>query len=71
MATRLSARNNRLPLISHRAHLALYRHMPDDTQTRGIETTLYFGYGSNIWIEQMDRRCPDNKYIGLGVLRDW
>jgi hypothetical protein len=46
-------------------------HMSDETQTRGIEQTLYFGYGSNIWIEQMNRRCPDNKYIGVGVLREW
>jgi gamma-glutamylcyclotransferase len=42
--------------------------MPDDTQS---EQTLYFGYGSNIWIEQMNSRCPDNKYIGVGVLREW
>jgi gamma-glutamylcyclotransferase len=45
--------------------------MPDDTHMRGIKPTLYFGYGSNIWIEQMNRRCPNNKYIGLGVLREW
>ncbi|KAH9006286.1 hypothetical protein EDB86DRAFT_3097965 [Lactarius hatsudake] len=32
---------------------------------------VYFGYGSNLWIDQMNRRCPDNKYIGLGVLREW
>ncbi|KAF8271043.1 Butirosin biosynthesis, BtrG-like protein [Lactarius quietus] len=42
--------------------------MPDDTQA---EQALYFGYGSNIWVEQMNRRCPENKYFGLGVLRDW
>ena len=42
--------------------------MPDDAQTHEI---LYFGYGSNVWIDQMNRRCPDNKYIGVAVLREW
>ncbi|KAH9067743.1 Butirosin biosynthesis, BtrG-like protein [Lactarius vividus] len=45
--------------------------MPKKTQNRGIKPTLYFGYGSNLWIDQMNRRCPDNKYIGLGVLYEW
>ncbi|KAH9047328.1 Butirosin biosynthesis, BtrG-like protein [Lactarius hengduanensis] len=46
--------------------------MPNhNTQNRGVKPTLYFGYGSNLWIDQMNRRCPDNKYIGLGVLREW
>lgn len=49
---------------------ALRHHMPDDTQI-GTKPTLYFGYGSNLWIDQMNRRCPDNKYIGVGVLREW
>ncbi|KAF9782789.1 hypothetical protein BJ322DRAFT_1072619 [Thelephora terrestris] len=31
----------------------------------------YFGYGSNLWIDQMNRRCPDNKLVGLGILRGW
>jgi len=43
-----------------------------NTQTRGTKPMVYyFGYGSNIWIDQMNRRCPDNKYIGLGLLRGW
>ncbi|KAI0250085.1 hypothetical protein BJV78DRAFT_1128594 [Lactifluus subvellereus] len=33
--------------------------------------TLYFGYGSNLWVDQMKRRCPENRYVGVGVLRDW
>ncbi len=32
--------------------------------------TLYFGYGSNMWREQMERRCPQSSYIGLGRLPD-
>lgn len=33
--------------------------------------TLYFGYGSNLWLDQMKRRCPSSKYIGIATLRDW
>ncbi|KAF9649330.1 hypothetical protein BDM02DRAFT_3094995 [Thelephora ganbajun] len=32
---------------------------------------LYFGYGSNLWLDQMIRRCPESKFIGLGVLQGW
>lgn len=64
--------NNNLPFKDTRAGLPqsspCTAHMPDDTQA---EQALYFGYGSNIWVEQMNRRCPENKYFGLGVLRDW
>jgi hypothetical protein len=33
--------------------------------------TLYFGYGSNLWKQQMDRRCPENKFLGTARLPDW
>lgn len=32
---------------------------------------LYFAYGSNMFIQQMDIRCPDNRLIGRGVLFDY
>ena len=32
---------------------------------------LYFGYGSNLWLDQMARRCPESKFVGLGILRGW
>ncbi|KXN91490.1 Gamma-glutamylcyclotransferase [Leucoagaricus sp. SymC.cos] len=32
---------------------------------------LYLGYGSNMWIEQMVRRCPQSKCLGIGFLLDW
>jgi hypothetical protein len=40
--------------------------MPDDG-LRDPQTTptFYFGYGSNMWIDQMNRRCTENKYIGI------
>ncbi|KAJ6597159.1 Butirosin biosynthesis, BtrG-like protein [Mycena vulgaris] len=33
--------------------------------------TLYFGYGSNFWRQQMDARCPENKFLGTARLSDW
>jgi hypothetical protein len=33
--------------------------------------TLYFGYGSNVWMDQMNRRCPESRYIATAVLHDW
>lgn len=29
---------------------------------------LYFAYGSNLWQEQMQQRCPDHRIIGQGQL---
>ena len=31
-------------------------------------TTLYFGYGSNLWRDQMIRRCPQSTFAGIGRL---
>ena len=36
-----------------------------------LKHSVNFGYGSNLWHEQMDKRCPDNKFLGIGILRDW
>ncbi|KAH9965414.1 Butirosin biosynthesis, BtrG-like protein [Russula dissimulans] len=44
--------------------------MPDSA-TRGSARSLYFGYGSNIWIDQMSRRCPENKFVGVALLQGW
>jgi len=30
--------------------------------------TLYFGYGSNLWLHQMSLRCPTSAYRGLARL---
>jgi gamma-glutamylcyclotransferase (GGCT)/AIG2-like uncharacterized protein YtfP len=32
---------------------------------------LYFAYGSNMWQEQMDNRCPEHRYLGHGTLKDY
>ncbi|KAK4459917.1 hypothetical protein QBC42DRAFT_307497 [Cladorrhinum samala] len=31
----------------------------------------YFGYGSNLWLDQMSRRCPSSPHTGIGLLRGY
>ncbi|ESK89857.1 aig2 family protein [Moniliophthora roreri MCA 2997] len=33
--------------------------------------TLTFSYGSNMWIDQMKRRCPEHRLIGVAKLEKW
>ncbi|EMD85349.1 hypothetical protein COCC4DRAFT_206505 [Bipolaris maydis ATCC 48331] len=30
--------------------------------------TIYFGYGSNLWLHQMTTRCPSSTYVGIARL---
>lgn len=32
---------------------------------------VYFGYGSNMWRDQMVRRCPQHKFLGVGCIENW
>lgn len=32
---------------------------------------LYFAYGSNLWLDQMARRCPGSTFVGIAALKDW
>ena len=32
---------------------------------------FYFAYGSNMWIKQMQTRCPNHRLVGGGVLRGY
>jgi gamma-glutamylcyclotransferase len=32
---------------------------------------LYFGYGSNLWIQQMHKRCPGSHFVGIGRLKGY
>jgi gamma-glutamylcyclotransferase len=34
-------------------------------------TKLYFAYGSNLWLEQMQNRCPSHRVIGAGILENY
>lgn len=37
-------------------------------KSRSGTETLYFGYGSNLWLDQMRMRCPNSTYAGIGRL---
>jgi len=32
---------------------------------------LYFGYGSNLWLQQMATRCPDSTFAGIACLYNY
>ena len=32
---------------------------------------LYFAYGSNMWLKQMQARCPDHRLVGSGALKGY
>ena len=36
-----------------------------------MKTTLYAGYGSNLNMKQMERRCPNSKLVTKSVIPDW
>lgn len=33
--------------------------------------TVYFGFGSNLWLEQMRTRCPTSNYLGVARLNGY
>ncbi|KAG8628334.1 hypothetical protein KVT40_004207 [Elsinoe batatas] len=36
-----------------------------------VQASIYFGYGSNLWKQQMRLRCPDSKYLGVARLNGY
>ena len=38
---------------------------------KGVDTVLYFAYGSNLWRQQMAVRCPEHREVGPGRLNGW
>lgn len=34
-------------------------------------STVYFGYGSNLWRHQMEQRCPQSEFLGVARLNDY
>jgi gamma-glutamylcyclotransferase len=39
--------------------------------TSSTSATIYFGYGSNLWLHQMTTRCPTSTYLGVARLRNY
>lgn len=35
------------------------------------DLTIYFGFGSNLWLHQMELRCPTSKYLGVARLNGY
>lgn len=35
------------------------------------KSTIYFGYGSNLWKQQMRQRCPTSEYLGIARLNSY
>ena len=42
-----------------------------DNLTPAKPQTLYFGYGSNLWLHQMQLRCPTSQYLGVARLPNY
>lgn len=42
-----------------------------DNPTPAKSQTLYFGYGSNLWLHQMQLRCPTSQYLGVARLPNY
>jgi len=34
-------------------------------------SSLYFAYGSNLWLRQMSKRCPESRFVGIAKLHGW
>lgn len=45
--------------------------MADTSSSSSSKLTLYFGYGSNLWLEQMATRCPHSHYLGIARLPNY
>lgn len=46
------------------------RQRPSQRRPRRAET-LYFAFGSNLWLSQMAERCPGSRYMGRAVLNNF
>lgn len=60
--------------LGHRKHTSWYEAQcenPTMSQDLSNHTTIYFGYGSNLWKKQMHKRCPTSKYLGIARLNGY
>ncbi|THU77805.1 hypothetical protein K435DRAFT_832371 [Dendrothele bispora CBS 962.96] len=45
---------------------------PEDADLDGDKKLVVdFSFGSNLWKKQMQERCPNSRWRGVGLLRDW
>lgn len=64
-----------LSLLTPVSSTALYTHHQNQGQhpinmdpKTTPKPTVYFGYGSNLWLHQMQIRCPSSQYLGIARL---
>jgi hypothetical protein len=62
-----------LPVTSFAIILTIFAMMGSSKHISQHQTErkLYFGYGSNLWREQMLLRCPSSEYLGIARLDGW
>lgn len=41
------------------------------TAVTTVKQRLYFGYGSNLWKDQMIKRCPTSVYCGIARMKEY
>jgi len=58
------------PLLHHRCNHATTTNKRK-MDSSPVKTKTYFGYGSNLWQDQMARRCPASPFTGVGRLRGY
>jgi gamma-glutamylcyclotransferase len=45
--------------------------LSNPTMANNSNSTVYFGYGSNLWRHQMEKRCPHSAFQGVARLNDY
>jgi gamma-glutamylcyclotransferase len=45
--------------------------LSNPTMANNSNSTVYFGYGSNLWRHQMEKRCPHSEFQGVARLNDY
>ena len=57
---------------ANRRALGSRRDVPSEAERmRKMKTKMYIAYGSNMDLEQMQRRCPEAELLGTGRLEKW
>lgn len=59
------------PVHDHTPQEAPSTSLTAGTMTNSSNSTVYFGYGSNLWRSQMGQRCPTSAYLGIARLNNY
>ncbi|KAH9825588.1 Gamma-glutamyl cyclotransferase, AIG2-like [Teratosphaeria destructans] len=64
----LGQRKDRQPWWAEKSPTLINHSRLDGMSADLSDTTLYFGYGSNLWRQQMKQRCPTSEFLGIARL---